>query len=111
MRPFFYSLEQKKVILTEGSESSFSCKLLYGGEGNQAVSFNWLLNGVVLNNVPNRIKILNDMKLLYTRIELKLVGLNDKGVYQCMASNDYGNRTESIELVVKSQLAPLWLDF
>lgn len=111
MSPFFYALEQKKIVLTEGSETSINCKLLYGREGNQTVSFNWLYNGAVLSDIPGKIKISKSIDSLETSINFKQIDLKDKGIYQCQASNDYGNRTESVEIVVKSKLAPLWLVF
>lgn len=105
--PYFYKPEKLSITITEGGKVEMNCVLLYGAENS--VTFTWSKDensSIDVANLASKYQIVNNANSSQLTI-LDVVDA-DKGKYNCLASNDIGSHTETIQLRVKDQLAALW---
>ena len=89
------------MLINEGEEVELkvgeSLNLVCNVDANPSPSIAWMFNGTVLSSVPAS----NGSKVLV--YQKKAVGLADKGEYVCVAKNDRGNNTGSVNVVIESE--------
>jgi hypothetical protein len=106
--PYIYIPERQKISPTEGTDVEMNCQLLFGGDVN--VTWLWLVNEVPLNSSSRVVitTINSPPSLFQTRLSIREIALNQRGTYQCIATNSFGNYTQTIQVNVRNMLSPLW---
>ena len=98
VKPYIYKPEKQSVTTTEGSSIELKCVLLFGNEGGEEVTWSWQKNTTQLvNDEKYEIKSSDNE----TSITLKNVNNDDKGLYECVLKNKYGEHSEEIRLRIK----------
>ena len=97
--PFLYKLNVKTAIVTEGSPIELDCYLLVGTESNQTITWTWSSGNKIINST-NKFNFNNNQT--HTGLILNSTITSDSGLYTCTASNEFGNYSQSIKLIVKS---------
>jgi hypothetical protein len=94
--------EKTSVSIMEGGNVELKCALLYGAEENQKIKWTWQEDDTPIVKT-DWINIENDNILHTTKLILRQVSLTQRGVYDCIAENKYGNASQSIVLRVRGK--------
>ena len=84
------------------------CKILYGFENNQAIKWSWsksdeLSSNVLIENTENEYEIETNADTYESTLQIKNMTMQHKGVFKCMAKNDFGQHARKIIVRVKSK--------
>jgi len=105
--PFVAKPDKVSLTVTEGGYAEMHCKLLYGDENQRDVTWKWLRNGTeVLTD--DRVQIDESSQHDETKLNISRLVMDDKGEYECLLINEFGEHSEKIVLRVKDALAVLW---
>ena len=105
--PFLYELNVKTAIVTEISPVELNCYLLVGTESNQTITWTWSIKNNIINSTS---KFSFNNNQTHTGLILNSTITSDSGFYTCTASNEFGNYSRTIKLIVKS-IKELFLQF
>ena len=93
----------ESVTVTEGKDAEITCKLLYGLEGGQKITWEWEEDDIDLS--PDQYTIIESNEFgNQSTLKLKEVVMAKRGVYKCTAKNEYGAASQDIILRVKGKL-------
>jgi len=108
IKPYTYKQEKTSNTVTEGGSIEMTCKLLYGAENNEIVTWKWFRNNSEIKSDSERFTVTNEAGANQTKLVIKNVEDSDKGTYECLVSNRFGEYEDKIILRVKDKLAALW---
>jgi len=93
------SLDSEFVVVVQGNEAQLECRLLFGFEQGQTISWSWFLDGQLLENSANTV-------VTYEReistLKLKKIDTISKNKIECRAENRFGEQSRVFTLKVKS---------
>lgn len=105
--PYLYKINTLTVVITEENKGELDCHLLVGNETGEGIEWSWKKGDTTLieNDLISFNKTTNGTS---TRLVFSKLALSNSGTYTCTATNKYGSFSRTMELRVKSKLAPLW---
>jgi hypothetical protein len=113
--PFLYVPDKAKISPLETSDIELNCAILYGDESSlNNITWRWSFNngqGPKVLEPSSRVSITNTNPPITpntnSRLSIKEIMLTEKGFYECMVMNDYGQTSNTINVNVKSKIAQL----
>lgn len=104
--PRLYKVDALNFFGVSGEKVSISCYVLVGYQNNLNIEWTWKDSKGESLNSTERFEILNKNESSTLTIQNSL--MDDSGVYECIAKNAYGSHSRTLNLTIKSNLAPLW---
>lgn len=92
------------VVVVQGNEAHFECRLLFGFEDGQTINWSWFLDGQLLENSVNAvITYENEVSTL----TYKNTATTSKKQIECRAQNGFGEYSRTFTLKIKSILTKI----
>lgn len=106
--PYIYYPEKQSQTVSAGNKVEFKCKLFYGNENNEKVTWKWLKFESSEKKGENRTQVaLNETRVTITStnnettLTIPATLDSDRGEYQCQLENTHGSQAQEFNLRVK----------
>jgi hypothetical protein len=91
--------DSEYVVVVQGNEVKFECRLLFGFEHGQTISWSWFLDDQLVENSANNVEISTDQ---ISTLTLKNTATISKNQIECRARNEFGEYNRILTLKIKS---------
>lgn len=105
--PYLYQIETQTIVIIEDYKGELDCHLLVGNDSGEEISWSWKKNKNSL--IESEFVYFNrTSNATYSKLVFVKLALSNAGIYECTATNSFGSFSRTMDLRVKSKLAPIW---